>query len=187
MLKRIAGQTHNLAAFAWGVAEATLFFIVPDVILTWIGVRRGARAAAIASLWAACGAAVGGVAMYLWSAQAAADARAAVADVPAISDAMIARADAAMGANWFGATMMGPLSSTPYKVYAILAPHAEVGLLAFAAASVLARLPRFLVAGVAAALIGQALAKRLSARTIFILLAGFWVLFYAVFFVLMPS
>jgi len=29
-------------AAAWGLAEATLFFVVPDVLLTWLaGFRRG--------------------------------------------------------------------------------------------------------------------------------------------------
>jgi hypothetical protein len=178
---------HNLAAFAWGVAEGTLFFIVPDVILTWIGVTRGLRAAGVASLWAACGAAFGGVGMHLWSQHAAAAARAAVREVPAITEAMISGAQTQMEAHWFSAMMLGPLSSTPYKVYAVLAPHAGVGMLVFALASVLARLPRFLIAGFAAAAIGRALAKRLSPRAILMLLAGFWSLFYVVFFTLMPS
>lgn len=183
----LRAQVFNLAAFAWGVAEATLFFIVPDVLLSWIGLRRGVRAAGIAAFWAACGAACGGAGMYLWSARAAAAARDAVAQVPAVSEAMMARAELAMGAHWFEATMLGPLSSTPYKVFAVLAPHADVGLLAFMLASVLARLPRFLLAGLGAAWIGRGLGRWLGAPWLLGLWAGFWVLFYVVFFTLMPS
>ena len=54
----------------------------------------------------------------------AAAARAAVLAVPAVSEAMVARAFDAVRGDWFGATMLGPLSSTPFKVYAILAFNA---------------------------------------------------------------
>jgi membrane protein YqaA with SNARE-associated domain len=178
----------NLAAFLWGVAEATLFFFVPDVILSYIGVRQGPRAAAKASLIAAIGAATGGVIMYLWSQADPAAARAAVEVVPAISAEMIARAQVAMSGDWFGATLFGPLTSTPYKVYAILAPSSGVPVWAFALASIIARLPRFLGVGIGVALIAAYLRRRkLPERTILGILAGCWVVFYLVFFALMPN
>ena len=33
----------DIAAFIWGVAEAMLFFLVPDVLLSYIGIKRGDR------------------------------------------------------------------------------------------------------------------------------------------------
>jgi len=182
-------RTHalSLAAFLWGVAEATLFFIVPDVILSYIGVRQGPRAAAKASLIAAFGAGVGGVAMYLWSQSDPAAAREAVLAVPAISAEMAARAEAAMRESWFWATFLGPLTSTPYKLYAIVAPQLSINLPAFALASVAARLPRFLIVGVGAGLIAQKLRPRLGERGVYWLLAGCWLVFYLVFFALMPN
>lgn len=177
----------DIAAFAWGVAEATLFFIVPDVLLSAIGLKRGVKAAARASVLAALGAAAGGALMYLWSAHDGAAARAAVLAVPAISEAMAANAEAAMAQNWFAATFLGPLSSTPFKLFAVLAPDAGAPLLAFALASVLARLPRFLLVGCGVALIGRALRGRLSERQLMWLLAGAWFVFYAAFFALMPN
>lgn len=177
-----------IAAFLWGVAEATLFFFVPDVILSYIGVRQGPRAAAKASLIAALGAATGGVVMYLWSQSDPAAARAAVEVVPAISAEMIARAQVAMSGDWFGATLFGPLTSTPYKVYAILAPLSGVPLWSFALASIIARLPRFLAVGIGVALIAAYLRRRkLPGRTLLGLLAGCWIAFYVLFFSLMPS
>ena len=178
----------NIAAFLWGVAEATLFFIVPDVILTYIGVRQGPRAAANASLIAALGAAVGGVIMYLWSQSDPDGAYAAVAAVPAISADMLRSAQGAMGEHWFYATVVGPLTSTPYKVFAIFAPHAGVPVWAFALASVIARLPRFLGVGIGVALIAAQLRRRkLRERTILAILAGCWLAFYVLFFSLMPG
>jgi len=177
----------DLAAFAWGLAEATLFFIVPDVLLSAIGLKRGVKAAARASVVAALGASVGGVVMYLWSQGDAAGARAAVLTVPAISEAMAERAAAAMAENWFAATLLGPLSSTPFKLYAILAPGAGASLPAFALAAIAARLPRFLAVSVGVALIGVWLRPVIGEKPLPWLLAGAWVLFYAAFFTLMPN
>jgi membrane protein YqaA with SNARE-associated domain len=177
----------DVAAFIWGVAEATLFFFVPDILLSYIGLKRGVKPAARASVIAAIGAAVGGVVMYLWAAQDYATAREAVLAVPAISEAMTARAEAAMADNWFVATLLGPLSSTPFKVYAVLAPHAGAPLPPFALAAIAARLPRFLIIGCGVALIGRALSRWLSERQLLWVLIGAWLLFYAVFFALMPN
>lgn len=183
-------RTHALAiaAFVWGVAEATLFFFVPDMLLSYIGLTRGVKAAASASFIAALGAVVGGVIMYLWSTHDPVAAREAVLAVPAIGEAMFARAAEAMRHDWFFATVLGPLSSTPYKVFAVLAPHAGgVGLPTFALASVAARLPRFLIVSIGVALIGRGLSRWLSPRQLLWVLAGAWLLFYAVFFALMPN
>ncbi|MCE3289658.1 MAG: hypothetical protein K0R83_1670, partial [Caulobacter sp.] len=45
---------------AWGVAEATLFFVVPDLLIGYLALTRGFRAGAWASLLAATGAVIGG-------------------------------------------------------------------------------------------------------------------------------
>lgn len=177
----------DVAAFIWGVAEATLFFFVPDVLLSYIGVKRGIKPAARASLIAAIGASIGGVVMYLWGMSDAAGAREAVLAVPSISEAMAARAEAAMAENWFVATLLGPLSSTPFKLYAILAPAAGAPLWAFALASVAARLPRFLIVSIGASLISRGLSRWLTEKQRLWVLIGAWLLFYAAFFTLMPN
>ena len=180
-------QGWNVAAFLWGVAEATLFFLVPDVLLSCIGLKRGAKAAAIASWWAALGAAVGAVVMHVWTTHDAATARAAVLAVPAVSAQMAAAAEVAMRENWFAATLLGPLSLTPFKVYAVLAPHVDVSLPAFAPAAIAARLPRFLVVSIGAALLGRRLEPCLGGRALVRVLIGAWLLFYCVFFALMEN
>ncbi len=47
-------------AGAWGMAEAVLWFVVPDVFLTWVAMRRGVRPALRLSLVAVAGAIGGG-------------------------------------------------------------------------------------------------------------------------------
>jgi hypothetical protein len=89
--------------------------------------------------------------------------------------------------GWFVAAMKGPLSSTPYKVYAALAPEAGASLPAFAAAALPVRLPRFLLVAAGWALIGAAARGRISRR---VLLAAFtvtWVLFYGWFWTAHPG
>lgn len=188
MRARITQHWPNGAAFLWGVAEATLFFIVPDVLLSYIGLTRGVRASALASIVAAFGASLGGALMFLWSVRDPGGAYAAVLAIPAISEPMAAAAHATIESHgWFAATLAGPLSSTPYKLYAVLAPHAGASLPLFFLASVIARLPRFLVVGAGVALIGCWLEPRLGRRRVLWVFALAWLAFYAAFFALVPS
>ncbi len=187
-MNTIRQHALDIAAFIWGVAEATLFFFVPDVILSYIGVKRGVKATVRASMIAAVGAGIGGAFMYLWSAVDFVAARDAVLAVPAISDDMAARArDAMSEQGWFVASLLGPLSSTPYKVFAILAPQAGAPLPLFMLASVIARLPRFLVVGCGVALIGRWLEPRIGTERVVWVLVGAWIVFYIAFFALVPS
>lgn len=177
-----------IAAFVWGVAEATLFFIVPDVLVSFAAVRKGARAGLYASSAAALGASVGGAVMALWSLADPATAYAWVLKVPAISTAMGEAAWQAVARDgWFMATLMGPLSSTPFKLYAVIAPHAGASVAAFALAGFFARLPRFVLAAMGAALAKHWLEPRLGAGRLSWAMAGFWLLFYVIFFIRMPN
>jgi hypothetical protein len=187
IVSRLKPHALNLAAFAWGFAEGTLFFIVPDVLLSAIGLTRGAKAGVIASLCAAIGAGAGGALMYAWAGSDPAGAYAAVLAVPAISAGMGETARAAMAENWFLATLAGPLSSTPFKLFAVLAPESGAGFAAFALAGTAARLPRFVVIAVGAALLQAWLEPVLGRTRLRWALAGGWVLFYVAFFGLMPN
>ncbi|MCJ7434427.1 MAG: hypothetical protein MUO77_13145 [Anaerolineales bacterium] len=53
----------NLIAFVWGLAEATLFFIIPDVGLSVIALK-GVDVGLVACIYALAGALVGGTIMY---------------------------------------------------------------------------------------------------------------------------
>src|SRR5437764_358085 len=77
-------------AALWGLAEATLFFLVPDVYLSAVGLGN-LRAALEGCLWALAGALTGGVAMYFWGAHDAAGAGRALDLIPAIGAGTIVR------------------------------------------------------------------------------------------------
>ena len=158
-IDRAAARDQVIAA-AWGAAEATCFFIVPDVWLSRVALRAPRRAVA-ASVPALVGAIAGGFATRAWA--AARDRRATAAAMrrlPAISTAMLERVEGDVRRQGFRAVLGGPVRGVPYKLYAREAGLQGTGAAAFAGWSVPARIPRFaLVAGMAAGL--AALGRRL--------------------------
>ena len=177
-----------LAAALWGLAEATFFFIVPDVLISMLAVRRRLRAALMATLAALAGALVGGWLMYSWGTGASEKVISGFLDtVPAVSREMIERAYEAMRAEGARAVLWGPLSGTPYKIYAALAPHAGVPLATFLLISVPARLGRFLLVAIAAFMLGRALKWFLPRLNPLWVWGGFWLAFYGLWFTLMPG
>lgn len=181
----MTGPRLGIAAFFWGFAEATLFFIVPDVLLTAIALRTPRRAL-VASLIVLTGAVAGGLGMFWWAQADPAAARAAVLAVPAISEPLMARAEGLLAGQGLLAGMIaGSVSGIPYKIFAVEAAAGGVGALGFALASLPARLLRFLLAIGAVVLLSRTVFARVSPRGRAGVLAGFWVVFYAGYFVAM--
>jgi hypothetical protein len=176
-----------MAALAalWGLAEATLFFVVPDVLLAWIALDRGWRRAWLASVAAAIGAAVGGVLVHAATVADPDTVRAVVLAVPAVSDAMVADAEAKAQGGWFAAALGASVTGVPYKIYAMLAPGAGWDALSLALATPVLRLPRFLLVASAFAGLGRLLRRdgSLPRWTAPVFLGG-WTLFYAAYWTL---
>ena len=132
----------NSAALVWGFAEATLFFVVPDVLLSWIALNHP-RKAWIACGWAVGGTLVGGTVMYTWGAVDVDSALAALEHVPAVSPAMCDAVGEQIHHQGISAIFLGPISGRPYKIYAVQAGAGRISLALFLLASVPARLIRF--------------------------------------------
>lgn len=165
-------------AFFWGFAEATVFFIVPDLLISLAAIfsRSLYLRTALAAL---AGALIGGAAVYLAAMQAPAFVSAMMRSVPFVTDLMIARVRneyADMG-NW--ALFYGPMRGTPYKLYAFAAPP-YAGIATFLAVSIPARLLRFLAVGGFAALAAYLLRRFLkcSDRMLVCIHAAAWTAFY---------
>lgn len=178
-------RSRGAAAIAlmWGFAEATLFFIVPDV---WIGLlalfdwRAGLRAAG----WAVVGALMGGALMYGAGAYLEAERSARLLDaVPAISPPMIEQVETAMRDEGPRSVLWGPLSGTPYKIYARTAGEQSQPLLGFLLWTVPARGARFVLIVVVSAL-GAAVVRRMTSSVGWLigLYLFAWVVFYALYF-----
>lgn len=175
------------AAALWGFAEATFFFIVPDVLLTGIAAWRGRRTALIATLWTVTGAVIGGALMFLWGAQNLGGIVTMLDRLPAISPEMIASARVDLGRSGLAVMIPGAFSGVPYKIYAAMAPAAGVGVGPFLAASVPIRALRFVAGVLIAAGLSRLLAARLARRQQIGMLAALWLAFYGIYFAVMPN
>lgn len=181
---RTTFRDHAVTA-TWAASEATAFFIVPDVWLSWVGLRNPRRALA-ATGSALGGAMVGGLATYFWGAKRGEKAsRKALLRQPAISRPMINRIDHEMHQQGSRAMLAGPLRGAPYKIYARTAGVQRHPLHQFLLWTIPARMVRFLIVAGAAGAIGKKIRTAQPERAEKILKVGFfafWILFYIWFF-----
>ncbi len=166
----------------WAFAEATLFFIVADVPISALALRRGWLPSALAAGLAALCAAVGGLALMAWARADPAAAHEAVARLPAIDPALIERAAVDWRAGGAVAMIEGAFRGVPYKLYVLAAADEGTAAARFFAASLIARLPRFLLVAAFFSWLGPRLRRRLSALALWTLFAAGWSVFYAAYF-----
>ena len=177
-------KDHAVAAL-WGFAEATAFFIVPDVWLSALAMKNPKRGlTSVAS--ATAGAVIGGAVTHAWGSRtdAARSAR-ALAALPAISPAMVRRVEEDYTGKGYKALLTGPLRGTPYKIYARTNGLLGRSLPRFLLWSVPARAPRFiLVTAVIGGLgsLGRKLLPNAPEWFRWSLFAAGWIGFYAWFF-----
>jgi membrane protein YqaA with SNARE-associated domain len=160
------------------LAEGTLFFIVPDVLLSLAalcGGRRGTPHVAAAIL----GALLAGAVMFSWSGADYPAASGAVRRVPFVREAMFTRVDEGLQTEGALALFRGSVTGVPYKIYAVQAPE-RMPVAPFLAWTVPARGARFLLAWALFAVLGGWLRRRHPGN--WRLLAGvhaaLWVPFY---------
>ncbi len=165
------------------MAEAVLFFIIPDVFLTFVAVRSGTRRGLEATAWAVVGAVVGGLIAYGWGSLNAESASTAMATLPAVDREMIADVEAQVAEDGPAALVRGPLGGRPYKLYAAASGAAGASPIALALWTIPGRLWRMAlitaVAGWAASW-----ARRKTRLPAWIPMATWlfsWVLVYVVF------
>lgn len=191
--KKAAGETAasalpssrlvNAIAFAWGFAEATLFFIVPDVLLTRIALTRGWRQTLHACLCCLGGALLGGATIWMLAHSGRAQTLTAIFDsLPGIPTAMIARAGEETARLGGAALFNAARTATPYKLYAMHAGILSHSLASFLVWSALARLGRFVISCAIAKLAGHFLVRRFPPKWLSWFHGSFWVLFYAIYF-----
>jgi membrane protein YqaA with SNARE-associated domain len=181
-----ANLGNNFIAALWGFAEATFFFIVPDVFLSVLGLRN-LRRATVACLYALGGALVGGTVMYAWGLRDVNAVLAILDAIPAISPEMLSRVRRSLDHQGIMAVLIGPFLGTPYKIYAVQAAAAGIGLLPFLLISIPARLGRFLAVTICCSWIGNTVLSHCSGRSRLAILFAGWTGFYAFYFAMMPN
>lgn len=181
------GRRLNAAAFLWGLAEAVVFFVVPDVLLTLIAQRRGFRVAAVATVFAVLGACFGGALMWRLGRDRQESIIALLDSLPAISPGMIAAAAPMLARDPLHALIDGAFSGVPYKVFAGLAANAGIALLPFLLITIPARAARFLLAAAVTVLVDRMLSRWLARRRRTQILVAGWLVFYVLYWMLMPN
>lgn len=181
---RTLGLTLPLWLVAgWSAAEATIFFIVADVPISWIAVRSGTRAAMLAAVVAAMASVAGTILVYWWVRHDAAGAAATMASLPGIDGAMLAQS-ADHYRHGLQAVLAGSFEGIPFKTFALAA--AKTPDWAFLLLAPLLRLPRFVGVALVSGGLSRLLERWLTMRQRLALLLLVWIAFYAAYFSAMP-
>jgi membrane protein YqaA with SNARE-associated domain len=177
---------HHILAFVWGIAEATVFFIVPDVLITRAALgslRNGLLTAAVAI----AGALVGGAISYEWGKADLATARHVLDALPAISIGMLDHAQQALASDGMFAAFIGSFSGVPYKVFAVHAASPGITLPVFVLASIPVRGVRFVLLAAVARGFARYVVPGWSVRRVQWAWAGAWVVNYGIYWTVMPN
>jgi membrane protein YqaA with SNARE-associated domain len=186
MRRHMESNVSKWISFGWGLAEATLFFIVPDVYIGWVALihwRKGIGAVC----YAVAGAVLGGVMMYVFGYSGGESAAAILTSVPLIHAGLVQMAIHQLQTTGLPAIMAGPWLGIPYKIYAMEAGVLALPLFPFLALTIPARGIRFLfVAAIAAGF--RLLFPRLvvaHTRAVVCMYGTLWIFFYIGYYFLM--
>lgn len=172
--------SRSLAAL-WGFAEATLFFIVPDVLLSCLALsslKKSLRACLAAAVAAACG----GLAVFTCASLFPDTTHAVLRAVPGISEATFERVRDLLATGLFSGMLQGAFAGVPYKIFAAEAGTSGINPALFALVSPLARLPRFLALSLFAFALSRLVGNRLSQPVKIAVCLALWAAFYAWYF-----
>jgi len=167
----------DLIAFVWGLAEATVFFIAPEVLVSWLALGNPLRALR-AAFFALIGGIIGITILYLWGGRDPFSAMALLSAVPGVGQAALESAEEALLNGWPAAVAGGVFSLAAGKAQAIYAQSLGIGLLPFLAVYALARAVRLLLAGCLTLCIGALLQCLLPRRVVVALWMLAWGAFY---------
>lgn len=175
-------RVEVMISFVWGFLEATVFFIVPDVWLTWL-VLDHPKKAFHNSLWMLAGALLGGSVLFFLGTRFP-DHSDWFTRIPAIHAEMIQMVSSDLEAKGGISLLLGPIKGIPYKLFAFQA-SSEMSFLMFILISFPARLLRFIAVTSAAWLIARTFLQNHSLKTKRMILITCWVCFYCWYFSVM--
>lgn len=165
----------------WGFAEATLFFIVPDVLLTFV-VIWSFPYGLLGCLFALIGALAGGLVMYNFGKRQPDKALRVLGKIPAISETMIASAGTKLSQHGTTAMIRSVFRGVPYKIFAVQASRYGISRRRFLLASFPARIMRFLIAVLAMGLFAHVLFPAVTLEVKMAVCGLLWIGFYIFYF-----
>lgn len=174
-----------LMAGIWGFAEATFFFIIPDVILTLIamhGLRRGMTACLIALF----GAMLGGIVIYFAATYDFAVVYQFIVNVPGISNQMMTSVEESLQEQGVIAMVVGPIKGIPYKTFAMMVPVTDISFATFILATIPARFIRFIATSLLAWWLANIVFKKVPMWVKYIIWLLVWMLVYIIYFSIHP-
>jgi membrane protein YqaA with SNARE-associated domain len=169
-------------AALWSVAEASVFFIVPDVLITFAVMRFGLRQGLLLSAVAAIFAAITGYGIWLWASHDASAARHVMLLVPAIGPDLLARAHDEIAEGWPLHLVIGATTGVPYKLYAVEAGARGIDPLLFIPMSFVARLARFALTAILTATVREILVGLRGSQWRYAAWAVGWIAVYGFYF-----
>lgn len=168
-------------AVLWGFAEATFFFVVPDVLITAAVLVVGLARAMRFAVGAAAAAVAGGLIMWAWGASDPEAARAFLLSIPLLGADLTARVAHEVTGVWPVNLTLGAITGAPFKIYAVEAGVTGVNPAVFAIVGFAARLVRFSLA-VGLTAMGLAIARRAGLQKLApIGLAVVWAAIYGIY------
>lgn len=170
-----------IIAFLWGFAEATFFFILPDVYLTRL-VIFNSRTAFKACIIAAIAACIGGSLMYVFARYNSTAAYYFLTLVPAIAPKLIAQVVSNMHTQPLYALFIAPFKGIPYKIYAVAFGAENLSFLSFLITSFFARTFRFFLTTGIAMVTVKFLKQYLTEKTILMVHGVIWIIIYLLYF-----
>ena len=185
-----ASRRPFIIAALWGFAEATVFFIVPDVFTSRLALTHGPARAFLACLFATAGALLGGSLLFALARMSPETAQSLLKTfdlIPGISPTLIETAREHVATHGAAALFVSSASGIPYKVCAIQSALGGIPFLAFLAMSVLARTLRFAAVTGLSVLCNHFVLHRFSVKTRLLIHLVVWTLFYAWYFTAMPT
>lgn len=173
---------NKISAFTWGFAEATCFFIVPDVLLS-LAALNDLRKSIILCIFAVFGAAIGGMLIFELSRIDEIAMQNFLVRIPAIGELTMQSAKQHLIDHGIFGVCIGAYTGNPFKVYAYLCGvDRGINLLAFVLLSIPARLSRFVCVCAGTRLIERYALKGLSQSIKFRTWLFCWIIFYVFYF-----
>lgn len=179
------GIKTRIISFFWGFAEATFFFIVPDVWLSRL-VIKDKKEAFINIVFATLGAVLGGLLIYSICFYYLETVLKFFTYIPSISDEMIAATNIHIIKEGFSfALLVGMINGIPYKIFAAWAATAQISIVKFIGISLLYRSLRFFIITILSICIASVGRKWMTQKTLYMLHGICWVVFYIYYFSVM--
>ena len=171
-----------IAAFIWGFSEATFFFIIPDVLLSYFALRNNdLKKIFLINIICITGAALGGAAVFIMSSIDHSFVIEFMLAIPAIHTYMLRHVESEMAAGTFSALVTGPLFGVPYKLFAAFAPlHTNIFI--FILFSIPARFTRFIIVSLVAYLLSHKIFNGLSVKVKTLIWLFVWKIVYVIYF-----